>query len=135
MGKKGQISLDLILAIIITFIFASTMQTIIAGMNESQQEISVINQQKEIGNKILNVLNSEKTFSDSENFNVKYLVPNIIVLGDKESGCNIAITSSVISISSTFNEKNIGTVITHNANLSKLVNPNIKCGEYIEIKK
>ncbi|PIU21591.1 MAG: hypothetical protein COT15_01385 [Candidatus Diapherotrites archaeon CG08_land_8_20_14_0_20_34_12] len=134
MNKKGQISLDLIIAIIITFIFAGAMQSIIAGMNETQKEIGVINQQKEIGNKISEILTTSKNLADGS-FNVKYLIPNVIVLGNKESGCNIAITQGQIKISSVFDSKVIESTIIHNSSILYLKKANPKCGEYVEIQK
>lgn len=131
---KGQISIDLIFAIIITFVFAGAMQAVISGMNETQSKISVINQQKEIGNNIAEILTTGKSLEDGQSFKINYLIPAVIVFGNTETGCDIRILQNEITISSIFNENKITSSIKHAAGIIPQ-NSILKCGDYLEIKK
>ena len=132
---KGQISIDLILAIIITFVFAGAMQSVISGMNETQSKISVINHQKEIGNNIAEILAMGKSLEDGQSFLVKYSIPDVIVFGDIETGCEIRILPDEITITSVFKENQIASSVKHTAGIANLQKTALKCGDYLEIKK
>lgn len=99
MNRKGQLTADTLFAILGTILFISAMQTLVSGMNESQKEIAIANQEILIANDLREIIQSMQALSDGE-FKIEYVIPMLIVPGKEEKqGCNIVIEQNKITVS------------------------------------
>lgn len=139
---KGQVSFDLIIAILVLLIVVQLFQGVIADAAASQESISIRTQQKTIGRELARVIDSAVMLSSSAPefpFEIEYTIPQVYSAGSAVPlGCDIQVTSEKISLESeTLTEPRvqitteIDWVAPGLANWSRIA----ECGETIKINQ
>ena len=99
---KGQISLDLMLAIIIAIVFVGSIALVAGVMADNAKIDSIRSQERQIGNEIAEVLNSATVLTGGDFFSVNYVVPRIRTANLAENArpvnCTIQILTDEIII-------------------------------------
>ncbi len=97
---RGQISLDLILAIAIGFFVIGAVIAVNAQIGEMQTEASIRQQLNDIGNGLASVISNSAVLNDSTTAGVYFDIPKLLVPGEETpQPCNITIGSGVIDLS------------------------------------
>ena len=99
--RKGQISFDLILTMIVAVIFVGSIALVVGVIGDNAKIDSIRSQERQIGNEIASVLNSA-TVLKGEDFKVTYAVPEIRTADPNDpSDCTIKIATDEIQITYT----------------------------------
>lgn len=100
MNKQAQLSIDMLFAIFAVLLFIFALQTIVEGMQESQKEIAIRNQELEIANSLREIIVSAQALSDSDKVYVTYEIPELIIPGEAEGQiCQIIVMGDAIIVS------------------------------------
>ena len=95
--QKGQVSFDLILAVIVALIFIAGLQVVSGNLKEVNTRASVRNQEKLIAMDIYRIASSSRALQDGS-FTVEYKTPKIIVPGkDLPEACTINLSAGTVS--------------------------------------
>ena len=96
--QKGQVSFDLILAIIVALIFVGGIHTLNNQMEGAQRHSAVKNQEKLMALQIHNVVSAAKTMSETDGLIVTFQTKKLLVPGDQFLGeCFIDLGANTIS--------------------------------------
>jgi len=92
--KKGQISLDLMLTVIVAILLAQVFTTFTEELVNSERSTGIKAQEENMANTLLELINQSKMLDENRdsNFNVKYIIPFIFdpyARGGQD--CNITI--------------------------------------------
>jgi len=97
---RGQISLDLILAIAIGFFAIATILAVNAQIGEMQTQASIRQQLNDIGNGLAAVISNSAVLNDGVAESIYFDVPFLLVPGEeKPQPCAITIAGGVINLS------------------------------------
>ena len=99
---RGQISLDLILAITIGFFAIGAVIAVSTQLGEMQTEASIRQQLNNIGNGVAAIISNSAVFNDATAANIDFDIPFLLVPGEeKPQPCAIKIneTTGVITLS------------------------------------
>jgi len=136
--KKGQLSLDLMLTIIVALLLVQVFITFTEQLTDTERSNGIRAQEENIGNDLLELINQTKMFDEygKSDFNITYKAPYLYD-PDKRGGqdCNITITktsSPDINISYVANNLEMITVIKDlNFNFVNTTKLYYKCGQTI----
>ena len=110
---KGQVSLDLMLAMVIAIVFVGSIASVASVMADNAKIDSIRSQERQIGNELAAVLNSATVLTGGDSFSVNYDVPKIRTADPADNGlpvnCEIQILPSEIEISYT-DSKGVATI-------------------------
>ena len=96
---RGQISLDLILAITIGFFAIGAVIAVSAQIGEMQTEASIRQQLNDIGNGVAAIISNSAVLNDAKTASIYFDVPFLLVPGEeKPQPCNITIGSGTITL-------------------------------------
>ncbi|MDP6671126.1 MAG: hypothetical protein QGI60_04905 [archaeon] len=132
--QKGQVSFDLILAIIVALIFIGSIQVVNQEMDVLQKYSAVKNQEKLMALQIYGVVSTAKTLSDADNLTINFKTKKLLVPGAQVlEECLIDFVTNTISY--TLDETDVSVDIPDYGDTSGLIlpTPQITCGEVITI--
>ncbi len=142
---RGQISIDIILAITIGFIAVSSVVMISNEINAMQTQSSIRQQLNDIGSGLAQAISSSAILDDADSTSVSFAVPKILVLGEtKTQLCDIQIDKANDKIILSYEVINLETGDIETVSVEKgFVEPtlmnalpdDIKCGETLTITK
>ena len=142
---RGQISLDIILAIAIGFIAVSSVVMIGNEITAMQTQSSVRQQLNDIGNWLSQVISSSAILGDADSASVSFAIPKILVPGEmKPQPCDIQIDKANDKIILSYEVIDLNTGDIETVSVEKgfvepiLMNPlpdGIKCGETLTITR
>ncbi len=140
--KKGQISLDLMLTVIVAILLASVFGTFTAELISSERATGIKAQEQNIANDLIELINQAKMFDENgdSNFHVNYKAP-FIFEPNKRGGqdCNITIKRTqppYIQISYYTNDLNAVLVQKDiNFYFENTTDANFGCGQMIILDK
>jgi len=96
--RRGQISFDLILAIIIALVFIGGMQLINTQMQEMQKHSAVMGQEKIIALELHRLISVASTLSDADRLEISYGTRRIIVPEEALlQPCDISLSAGTVS--------------------------------------
>lgn len=75
--RKGQISFDLMLAMVVAIIFVGSIALVAGVIGDNARLDSIRSQEQQIGNELASVLNSATVLTGGDSFSVTYDVPKI----------------------------------------------------------
>lgn len=99
---KGQVSIDLMLAVFAVVVFAVLFSVIYSQFSASQKIIEIQSQQKSIGESLAQIIPSTAALKPTATATgqVTYAVPKIFDNTGKEISCNIIFSADNITLSS-----------------------------------
>lgn len=132
---KGQLSFDMMIAIIVLLVTMQLFITLTGDIKESQEVMGIRAQQKSIALGIERVLQSGMIFSTGASevipFEIKYVVPKIMAQNGSELGCSITIeTKPTTGVKNLVNYTEI--IVRSSATTTTL--PNVTAGKIIETR-
>lgn len=147
---KGQVSFDLIIAILVLLIVVQLFQGVIADAAASQESISIRTQQKTIGRELARVIDSAVMLSSKEQpefpFEIEYTIPQVYsakqlisagCVKSPDCTCTINIARSanydIIGITTQNGDEPITTEIKWISPGGQM--PAMECGETIKINQ
>ena len=139
---RGQISLDLILAITIGFFAMGAVIAVNAQIGEMQTEASIRQQLNDIGNGLASVISNSAVLNDATTATLSFDVPALLVPGEETlQPCTITISAGAITL--TYNIFDLETGIDTPVEVTKhYVDPqgmtvpeSAECGGRLEITK
>ncbi len=140
---RGQISLDLILAITIGFFAIGGVIAINAQIGEMQTEASVRQQLDNIGNGLAAVISNSAVLNDATTASIYFDIPFLLVPGEeKPQPCKITIGSGTITL--TYNIFDLETGTSSPVEITKYyvdpepemtVSNSVECGGRLDITK
>ena len=96
---RGQISLDLILAITIGFFAIGGVIAVSAQIGEMQTEASIRQQLNDIGNGVAAVISNSAVLNDADSASISFNVPALLVPGEETpQPCAIRIAGGTITL-------------------------------------
>ncbi len=136
---RGQISLDLILAITIGFFAIGAVIAVNGQIGEMQEEASVRQQLHDIGNGLASVISNSAVMNDADSANIYFNIPALLVPGEETpQSCAIEIANGQIDLS--YDLYDLETGIATPVDVTKYyVDPkmnvpaSVKCGEILTI--
>jgi len=130
---RGQLSIDLVLTIFIILIFIAGFQSISSSLIESQQELSVKQQEKII---LLDLKQLIESSAKGTTLISNYLIPEIKINGKSLQNCDLTIKSDLISITAKNDDESISEMQTEDfsQNYVSLAEQTIKCGNKITLQ-
>ena len=141
---RGQISLDLILAITIGFFAIGAVIALSAQIDEMQTEASIRQQLNDIGNGLAAVISNSAVLNDATTASIDFDVPSLLVPGEeKPQPCTIEINKTDGTIILSYDVFDLETGTSTPVEVTKYyVNPpgmtvlgNVKCGGMLSITK
>ncbi len=141
---RGQISLDLILAITIGFFAIGGVIAVNTQIGEMQSQASIRQQLNNIGNGLSAVISNSAVLNDSATASIYFDVPFLLVPGEETpQPCTIAIDDTTGTITLFYNIFDLETGTSTQVNVTKqyVVPPlmkvptEIECGERLAITK
>ncbi len=133
--KRGQVSFDFILAVIVALVFISGLQLLNTEIQQTQKFAAVRNQEKAIALQVHGIISTAKILDeagaivDIEYETVKMLVPGEAIL----SGCTIDLQNKQVIYN--LNGTNVVTNIP-DFDAGNLIIPNqVDCGDMLSITK
>ena len=97
--RKGQISFDFMLALIIITVFTQTLIGLSSQFKETQDIITIRAQEKQIAIDLARIINYNKTLDPAATTSMNYKIPYIYVGGyGVPVGCDIDVGSSEITV-------------------------------------
>ncbi len=139
---RGQISLDLILAITIGFFAIGAVIAVNAQIEEMQTEASIRQQLNDIGNGVASIISNSAVLNDADSASVYFDIPLLLIPGEgKPQPCAITIAGGVINLSYEIFDLATGTSETINVTKRYVVPPgmtvpgNVECGGMLSITK
>ena len=139
---RGQISLDLILAIAIGFFAIGAVIAVNAQIGEMQTQASIRQQLNDIGNGLAAVISNSAVFNDFATANISFNVPSLLVPGEeKPQPCEITIAGGVINLSHEIFDLETGSSEVTNVTTRYVVPPamtvpgSVECGGTLTITR
>lgn len=106
---RGQISLDIILAIAIALIALSSTIILSEDISETQSKASIRNQLKTAGTGLATVISTSAIMNNTDNVTIEYTVPKILVAGEtKTQECLISIVDTDLQLTYELYDTNTG---------------------------
>lgn len=139
---RGQISLDIILAITIGFFAIGAVIAVSAQIGEMQTQASIRQQLHDIGNGLAAVISNSAVLNDADTASVYFDIPFLLVPGEENpQPCSITIAGGVINLSYAIFELETGNVEVINAT-KRYVDPpgmtvpgSVECGGILAITR
>ncbi|MFH1752130.1 MAG: hypothetical protein ABH821_04305 [archaeon] len=138
--RKGQISLDFMLALIAVLIFVYLMQGIFSSNIETQDVLTIRSQQEVIANKVASLIASSQALDETSLGNtftgsISFMIPRITSMNGTAIVCSVEFIGEEVVVSSTVNDLSVESSVKLNLRDEfRLELPgNKSCGEEIEI--
>ena len=128
--KKGQLSFDLILAILLALLLVHAIQIVTNNTNLTQQKISIKTQERFIAITLAQLIESQKTLQ-TPNSTISYAVPLLKTIENETITCTITQINTTLTISAIDPKSN--ETITTTTQLSSAANRSWNCGETITL--
>lgn len=93
--RKGQVSFDFILAIIVALIFVAGIQVLSVEIQEMQRASAIRNQEKAIALQLYGIISTANALSDADTLTVEYKTPKLLVPGESPlKSCEITLNAN-----------------------------------------
>ncbi len=127
---KGQMSFDLIFALLFAMILISSITMITQNISEQQHDNTIKTQLKKISLEVARIILLTKTIEQYDDYEIQYYIPKIIEPGKRTPlDCEIKINQTQVTVTS-------GT-INETTPIKLDTNPNLtfNCGEKMRLSK
>jgi len=129
---RGQISFDLIMAILFALVFFSAFSVLGTQIVELQKDTAIRLQLKQIALDSSQIISSAKSLENSDSFLLSYDIPKIIVPGEsKYKKCSVSISGGTVTASF----GNIQETSAYSEPLGASIPSQIDCGKTLEVVK